>query len=120
RKCMHVPPLPARKLYMGLIDPHLTHGCDVLPDATKVSTAKLESAQKAYLRKALRVSTQCAVAPLFTEMGISPIRFRRADLAVRFLGYALQLPDDDFVRLALRDSIQLATTSNRSWFGDLR
>ncbi|KZV81681.1 hypothetical protein EXIGLDRAFT_579149, partial [Exidia glandulosa HHB12029] len=113
------PPRPARKLYMGLVDPHLTHGADVLPDSTKIATKKLETVQKTYLRKLLRVGPRSKVAPLFTETGVSPIRYRRADLAVRYLGYALQRPAEDLVRCAVLDSASLLAARAKSWVGDL-
>ncbi|KZV80811.1 hypothetical protein EXIGLDRAFT_629604, partial [Exidia glandulosa HHB12029] len=120
RKCLELPPRPARKLYMGLVDPHMTHGCEVLPDATLSGTEDLKRVQKTYLRKMLRVGPRTCVVPLYTETGISPIRYRRADLAVRFLGYALQQQRADLVRCALLDSRELAVAGKRSWFGDLR
>ncbi|KZV87551.1 hypothetical protein EXIGLDRAFT_597847, partial [Exidia glandulosa HHB12029] len=119
RKCLEVPPRPARKLYMGLVDPHLTHGSDVLPDSTFVATTEMERVQKLFLRKMLRVGPKVSVAPLFTESGVSPIRYRRVDLAVRFLGYTLQQPPGDLVRAAVEDSRALARTGKTSWFRDL-
>ncbi|EJD41481.1 hypothetical protein AURDEDRAFT_169377 [Auricularia subglabra TFB-10046 SS5] len=38
----------------------------------------------------------------------APIRYRRVDLAIRMLGYALQQPEDSLVHCALRDSLNLA------------
>ncbi|KZV97664.1 hypothetical protein EXIGLDRAFT_607803 [Exidia glandulosa HHB12029] len=120
RKCLEVPPRPARKLYMGLVDPHMTHGCEVMPDATLCGTEQLERVQKTYIRKMLRVGPKVCVVPLYTETGLSPIRFRRADLAVRFLGYALQQKEGDLVGCAVRDSRALALAGKKSWLGDLR
>ncbi|EJD35084.1 hypothetical protein AURDEDRAFT_75611 [Auricularia subglabra TFB-10046 SS5] len=119
QKCLRVPPTVARRLYTALVDPHLTHGADVNPDATKSSTKKIERTQRLYLRKLLRVRENSSIAPLYSETGIAPIRYRRADLAIRMLGYALQQPEDSLVHCALRDSLNLALTGARSWYGDL-
>ncbi|KZW03508.1 hypothetical protein EXIGLDRAFT_758857 [Exidia glandulosa HHB12029] len=120
RKCVEVPPFPARRLYMDLVDPHLTHGCDIRPDHTLSATRRLEAVQKRFLRKALRLGPRCSVAALYTEMGIAPVRYRRADLAIRFLGYLLQCLRISLVRRALADSVMLVNSGQKSWYSDMR
>ncbi|KZV88109.1 hypothetical protein EXIGLDRAFT_839455 [Exidia glandulosa HHB12029] len=118
RRCLQCPPTVARTLYRAVIDPHLTHGCDVSPDATLSSVASLETAQNTYLRKLLRVGKRASTVALFSETGIVPIRYRRADLLLRFLGYLLQCPENMYVSSALRDSVNLARQGKTSWFLD--
>ncbi|KZV80029.1 hypothetical protein EXIGLDRAFT_437400 [Exidia glandulosa HHB12029] len=115
KRCVQFPPVTSCRLYKTIIDPHLTHGCDVSPDATKSSTDGLEWTQHIYLRKALRVGKKTTTVALFTETGIAPVRYRRADLLVRFLGYLLQRPRTDLVACALRDSLDLAAAGCASW-----
>ncbi|EJD47383.1 hypothetical protein AURDEDRAFT_123541 [Auricularia subglabra TFB-10046 SS5] len=91
RRC---PPTTVRRLYTAVFDPHLTHGCDVSPDATKRATLQLE------------------------QTGIWPIRYRRADLLMRYTGYLLQRPTDDCARLALADSTELFRSGKQCWFSD--
>ncbi|EJD33631.1 hypothetical protein AURDEDRAFT_32692, partial [Auricularia subglabra TFB-10046 SS5] len=119
RLCLQCPPTTACRLYAAIIDPHLTHGCDVSPDSTKRATLQLERAQNLYLRKLLRAGKRCSTAALFTETGIWPIRYRRADLLVRYLGYLLQRPAGDYARLALADSMELFRSGKQSWYGDV-
>ncbi|KZW00744.1 hypothetical protein EXIGLDRAFT_136105 [Exidia glandulosa HHB12029] len=118
RRCLQCPPSVARTLYRAVIDPHLTHGCDISPDASVASVTALESAQNTYLRKLLRVGKRSSTVALFSETGIVPIRYRRADLLLRFLGYLLQCPDEMYVRSALRDSVDLARQGKGSWYSD--
>ncbi|KZV85027.1 hypothetical protein EXIGLDRAFT_623522 [Exidia glandulosa HHB12029] len=119
KRCVQCPPVTSCRLYKTIIDPHLTHGCDVSPDATKSSTDGLERTQLIYLRKALRVGKKTTTVALFTETGIAPVRYRRADLLVRFLGYLLQRPRTDLVACALRDSLDLAAAGRASWALDV-
>lgn len=119
RKCLQCPPTTARRLYTAVIDPHLTHGCDVGPDATKGATQQLERAQNLYLRKLLRAGKRCPLAALFTETGVWPIRYRRADLLVRYLGYLLQRPAGCYARVALESSMDLFRRGKQSWYGDV-
>ena len=47
------------------------------------------------------------LAPLFTELNVSPIRYRRLVLALRFLSFALLRDRRGLVRLALDDPFSL-------------
>lgn len=104
---------------MALVDPHLMHGADICPDHTKASTKQLEKTQRRYLRKMLRLHRFSSIAPLFSETGVVPVRFRRAEMALRYLGYALQGPADGLVWCAMQEAIGLACAGKRSWYADL-
>lgn len=120
KRCLQCPPSVSRKLYMALMDPHLTHGADVNPDAYTVSVKPLEKTQIAYLRRMLRVGKRSSLVALFTETAIWPIRYRRADLLVRYLGYLMQRPRGSLARAALDDSIALAAQGRPAWVSDVR
>lgn len=59
------------------------------------------------------------IAPLFTELGIMPLRFRRLILALRYLSYIITRPPDDYIHAAMRDSFDLYLNGHPGWFGDL-
>ncbi|KIJ43140.1 hypothetical protein M422DRAFT_170343 [Sphaerobolus stellatus SS14] len=118
----HVGFLPmqeARELYMGRVDPHLTFGAEVAIDTDKTATAWLEKVQIRFLRRTLGVQSRCSLAPLFTETGLWPVKYRRLDLALRYLRHILEPSPALFTRLALQECLQLHATHHPSWFGDL-
>ncbi|KAJ3515951.1 hypothetical protein NMY22_g14317 [Coprinellus aureogranulatus] len=110
----------ATMLYMALVDPHLTHGCDVTVDCVKAAWEILEAVQETYLRKVLNVGMLCMLVILFTETGLVPIRYRRSDFTLRFLLYAMQCPPGHYVREAMRESVALDINGKSSWIGDVR
>ncbi|KAF5334783.1 hypothetical protein D9611_012913 [Ephemerocybe angulata] len=114
-------PWDARKLYMGLVDPHLTHGCEVIIDTapSAKSLAQLESVFNRLIRRFLGLHARAFVAVLSSEMGIIPLRYRRLLIALGFLLYLLRLPDHRYAKLALRDSIDLLASGKSGWFSDL-
>ncbi|EJD43025.1 hypothetical protein AURDEDRAFT_19580, partial [Auricularia subglabra TFB-10046 SS5] len=120
KRCLQCPPTVSRKLYMALLDPHLTHGADVNPDVTKKGVRPLEKVQIQYLRRMLRVGKRSSTVALFTETGLWPIRYRRADLLVRYLGYLLQRPEGSYARAAIQDSVALAAQGKPAWMADVR
>ncbi|KAK0490071.1 hypothetical protein EDD18DRAFT_1186731, partial [Armillaria luteobubalina] len=93
---------------MAWIDPHLMLACDVSIDVDPTLLTLLERVQKLFLRRLL-------VAPLFSETGMWPIRYRRIMLALRYWQYALSLPNDHFLSYAFRDSLALAQGCTSSW-----
>ncbi|KAJ7207631.1 hypothetical protein GGX14DRAFT_635742 [Mycena pura] len=56
---------------------------------------------------------------LYSELGIYPLRVRRAELALRYLRYLVQLPDQRLAREALQEADRLRRRSTPSWTGDL-
>lgn len=116
----YIPPFEGKRLYMARIDPHLTFGCEVIPDVDRSLLKLLEDVQHKYLRRLLGIGSRSMLAVLFTETGIMPVAFRRALLALGYLRYLLQLPPSHFARAAYLDSLQLAADSHPCWISDLR
>ncbi|KAJ3769613.1 hypothetical protein FB446DRAFT_648341, partial [Lentinula raphanica] len=91
----------------------------VIIDTNKSSLSLLEDAQHLIIRRMLGLSHNSILAPLFTETGIMPIRYRRIILALRYLAYVLALPPDHYAHLSLQESSRLRDAGERSWLSDL-
>ncbi|CAK5263408.1 unnamed protein product [Mycena citricolor] len=116
-----LPVWDARKLYMALIDPHLTHGCEISLDTDLNLLKELEDIQHEFLRRVLGLGKCSMLTPLFTETGIMPIRYRRLILALSYLKYLVGIDDDTrLVTAARRDSIALDAAGADSWMRDLK
>ncbi|KAJ4478552.1 hypothetical protein C8R41DRAFT_772466, partial [Lentinula lateritia] len=107
------------QLYSALVDCHLIHGCELVIDTDKFLLSMLEQVQLLCLRRLLGLSRRSMVAPLFTETGVMPIRFRRVILALRYLIYLLNLPLDHYASLALQANHALRSSGNSCWLSDL-
>jgi hypothetical protein len=112
------PPLGYR-LYMARTDPHLTFGCEVALDINTANRQKFEGIQHRFLRRLLGVHPRSLLAPLFTETGAIPIRYRRVLLALRALHFTCSLAADRLALLAILDSIALASENCPGWAHDL-
>ena len=77
-----VPPWIGVRLYMARVDPHLIYGCEVVLDENPNLVTELEEVQLTTLRRILQTSNCSMIAPLFSETGILPIRYRREQLAL--------------------------------------
>ncbi|KZV93909.1 hypothetical protein EXIGLDRAFT_563151, partial [Exidia glandulosa HHB12029] len=77
----------ARKVYKARVESHLISGADVSPDATDEPVNELETQQVYFLRRLLGLGTRSMLTPLYSETDILPIRYRRADIALRYLEY---------------------------------
>ncbi|RXW12563.1 hypothetical protein EST38_g13290 [Candolleomyces aberdarensis] len=115
-----LPPALSIKLYMALVDPHLIHGCDVMPDVNGTALALLTDVQKAFLRRALGLSKRSIISVLFTETGLDPLEFRRLDLVVGYWQYMVTCGPSRYVYQAMREAIQLDFDGHKSWISDLR
>ncbi|VDC04317.1 unnamed protein product [Peniophora sp. CBMAI 1063] len=113
-----LPPWPARLLWMARPDAYLTGGADIIPDIDKLADP-LEDVQVMFLRRILGLGPSSLHAPLFTETGIAPLRFRRLILALRYLRYAVSLPESHMVSAALRESYAMYTATVSGWIGDI-
>jgi hypothetical protein len=100
-----LPPKEGWILYMAQVDPHLVSGCEVALDSDLVALKELCDVQHKFLHRLLGVNASSPLAPLFTELGILPLRFRRVILALRFLKYLMSLPDTHLAHVALSDSM---------------
>ncbi|KAJ7754238.1 hypothetical protein DFH07DRAFT_941127 [Mycena maculata] len=58
-------------------------------------------------------------APLFTELGLVPLRYRRLILALRYLGYLINLAATHYAKAALEDSYQLYLKGCQGYWMDL-
>lgn len=108
------------KLYMAQIDPHLTFGSEVCLDVAKKGISRLEKEQMAFIRRLLRISKRSSVAPLFTETGIMPIRYRRAILALDYAWYlASKCPKDSLPHDAWLEVLAMWRNGDSGWLSDL-
>lgn len=115
----NLPPKEGRILYCARVDPHLISGSEVAVDVDFPALQLLCDVQHKFLRRLLRVNSNSILAPLFTELAIMPLRFRRASLALRFLLYLINLPPSHYANLALRSSDLLMRGGNTCWLMDL-
>ncbi|KAF7306250.1 hypothetical protein MIND_00415600 [Mycena indigotica] len=107
------------QLYYALLDPHFTHGCDVMLDVDPQSFGRLERLNRSILRRILGLGRRSGIAQLYSELGIYPLEVRRAQLALRFLRYLLDLPASQLAYKALAESDCLRRKNKSSWMGDL-
>lgn len=114
-----IPPFDACKLYKARIDPHLIFACELSVDCSKSLLSEIQDIQHLYLRAILGLNPRSTLAVLFTETGITPIKYRRLLVALRFLKYLLGLPPTHLARCAMADSMNLRNSLLPSWFGDL-
>jgi hypothetical protein len=114
-----LPPREGQILYIAQVDPHLIGGCEVVLDVDLSSLKLLCDVQHKFLRRLLGVNPSSPLAPLFTELGILPLRFRRIALALCYLAYLVSLPNTHFAHAALCDSMNLHANGSQGWFMDL-
>jgi hypothetical protein len=114
-----------RLLYLSFVDPHLTHGCDVIMDGfgTQGGLERLEKVELHALRRLLGVrysATQGLPKDFaYMELDVKPLRFRRVFLGIRFLSYLQSRPTNTLVWDAYQDALQLGMKGHHSWIGDL-
>lgn len=77
-----IPVWSCHQLYMALVDPHLTYGCETALDVHDGSSAKLIAVQHDFLRRMLALGPKVPVVTLFSKSGLEPLRFRRLRLAL--------------------------------------
>ncbi|KAJ7333985.1 hypothetical protein DFH08DRAFT_707359, partial [Mycena albidolilacea] len=97
-----LPPWEARKMYMALENPHLTHGCEFSLDVNLDLRKPLEDVQIELC--ILGVNKRSLIAPLFTETSPVPLRFRRVILALTHYKYLLAVDNNRYVKAAACDS----------------
>lgn len=114
-------PWDAKRLYMALIDPHLTHGCEIAIDTPECRAllGLLEIKQKSFIRRVLGLHARSPIAPLHSETGIYPLQYRRIMIALRYLKYLTGLPRSRLVRVAFDDSVLLLGSGQACWLGDI-
>ncbi|KAJ7231523.1 hypothetical protein C8J57DRAFT_957434, partial [Mycena rebaudengoi] len=114
-----LPPKEGRILYMACVDPHLISGADVIIDVDDVALGDLENVQKAYVRRILGLGQYSMRAPLFTEMGLLPLRYRRLIIALRYVKYLVGRPVTHYARIALEDSYSMYLEGKQGYWMDL-
>jgi hypothetical protein len=97
----------------------LIGGCEVVLDVHPLAQ-QLVDVQHSFLRRLLKVNNRAMIAPLFTETAVIPLQFRRAQLALRYLGYLISLPIGHMAHAALLDSVALCRGGSPCWINDLR
>ncbi|PBK70886.1 hypothetical protein ARMSODRAFT_955610 [Armillaria solidipes] len=117
-----IPPKDGIAIYMATVDPHLMSACDISINIDATLLTQLERIQKLFIRRLLGVTNHSPVALLFSETGMWPVKYRRIILALRYWQYALSLPDDHFLSIAMAESLTLALytrAKKSSWISDL-
>ncbi|VDB99478.1 unnamed protein product [Peniophora sp. CBMAI 1063] len=69
-----MPPAAARLLYTARVDALLTAAADIVPDMDR-NIEMLEKVQVSFLQRILGLSSQSMKLPLFTELGLMPLRY---------------------------------------------
>jgi exonuclease III len=115
-----LPPEEGIALYTALLDPHLTHGAEISPDVNKSNLAPLQEIQHGFIRRLLGLPKNSSIVVLFTETGLTPLKFRRLLASLVYLKYLVELPADRLAHKALRDSIYLDRNGHQSWITDIR
>jgi hypothetical protein len=110
-----IPPRQGLQLYKSRTDPHLTFACEVAIDVDDSFLALLEDVQILFLRRLLGLHKRSMRAVLFTETGITPIRYPRIILVLRYLEYLLKLPARRYARAAFDDACLLHAEKKPSW-----
>jgi hypothetical protein len=81
---------------------------------------KLADILHLFIRCFLQIGSHSTMlAPLFTETGILPLRYRRVTLAIACLLYLLQLPPAHYAYAALQESISLLRKGYSCWIADI-
>ncbi|TEB28172.1 hypothetical protein FA13DRAFT_1573133, partial [Coprinellus micaceus] len=81
---------------------------------------QLTGVQEGYLRSVLDVGKLCMLVILFTELGLIPLEYRRLELALVFMQYAVQCPRGHYVREALCETVRMDFEGLSGWFSDTR
>jgi hypothetical protein len=114
-----LPAKEGRLLYMACIDPHLISAADIVVDVDDTALAMLEKVQRSFLRRLLGLGQFSMRAPLFTELGLVPLRYRRLIIALRYLKYLVNLKKSHYARVGLEDSYQLFLSGFQGYWTDL-
>lgn len=114
-----LPPREGKRLYTARVDPHLTSGAEVSPDATLALLDPMKRVQHTYLQRLLGLNPRCMRAFLFSETGLLPIAYRRLTLALRFLIYLLGLPRDHLAARAWHECLAMHRRGSKCWLSDL-
>jgi hypothetical protein len=114
-----LPPWDGRRIYKARVEPHLSFAAEIALDVDLNLLGLYEEVENQFLRRLLGLNRRSVLAPIFTDVDIMPIRFRRALIAVRYLQYLGSLPDHHYAFSALKDSVDLAISAKPSWICDL-
>ncbi|KAF8994366.1 hypothetical protein BDZ89DRAFT_898168, partial [Hymenopellis radicata] len=115
-----LPPVEGRMLYNARIDPYFISGADVILDISPTLVEDMYSVQLSLLRRLLSVNAQSMTAPLFTELGLLPLHFRRVTMALRLLRELLDSPESELAKLTLDVCVDLHSGKHGSWLGDIQ
>jgi hypothetical protein len=104
------------------MDCHLTHASEIVidnNDTVNWGVASFSPFQKRIARRVLQVRRMSFVDPLYTELGIWPIRERRLLLALKYLHRTLRTDEDLLAKWAVFQSFDLWCKGHSSWAGDV-
>ncbi|KAJ7323189.1 hypothetical protein DFH08DRAFT_711902, partial [Mycena albidolilacea] len=107
-------PWEACKVYVALVDPHLTQDREVGLDADLDLFKPLEDNVLTGVRNMMGVNKRSLVASLVTEAGLISLCFRGVILALSHLKYLLAVNDNRYVKVAACNSVLLLDSSKAS------
>jgi hypothetical protein len=82
----------AIKLYTALVNPHLIHGCEVMPNVNNTALALLTDVQKVFLQQVHALSKWSIISILFTKTGTNPLEVQQLDLVLGYWIYMVTIP----------------------------
>jgi hypothetical protein len=97
----HLAPKEYKQLYMARVDCHLI-------DCKDIHVKQLCDIQVSFLHQILNLHSHSIILPLFTETGITPLRFRCYLVLLSYLQYLFSFGPTHFARASLDSSVRLA------------
>lgn len=79
----------------------------------------LVAVQHDFLRRATQLNTPSATIPLYRDMKVALLQYRRASWVVRYLRYLVNLPPRRLADLALRELLAMYDSGDPFWASDL-
>ncbi|THU92051.1 hypothetical protein K435DRAFT_570090, partial [Dendrothele bispora CBS 962.96] len=79
---------------------------------------KLSKVQRRFFRRLLCVSSHSIKAPLYTELGLLPIQYRRIVPSLRYLAYLIACPQHSLAHHTLNANLMLIHRRKLCWLQD--
>lgn len=115
-------PSPYRmfRLYVAKVESLFYYGAESCVDCPLRTWKLLDDVQIRMARFCLGVPRNTNKLLILTDLGAIPLTDRMINLALRFLVYALNCPEERPVRMAVLDSMWMWRIYKKGWYGDLR
>lgn len=108
-----LPAWEGRLLYSARVDPHLTYGAEAVLDIDDTLLKSLTSVQHEFARRLLGLQARSATVVLHSELGIEPLPYRRALIALRYMRYLTERPHASLVAAAYRELFDITANLRR-------